>query len=617
MKRFIRAFSAVLLAVALLLSSASALTVEQAIELLGKEYIQNLPEQANQAEDLDSLLDLLGDPYTYYMSKEEYEWFLSSVENTVSLVGIGVSIQYTEEGILILEPLEGGSAYEAGIQTGDLIIAVDGVSCVPADENDRARIMGEEGTMVTVTVLRDGVTCDYELERRPVVIPNTQFDVLNDHIGYIECSSFGSETGNLFLEGIQTYNESVDSWLVDMRSNSGGYSNAAVDALGTLAGSGMHLYLEDASGRVYYYAYLQDASSKHPAVVLVNGYTASAAEAYAAGIRDLGLGITVGTRTYGKGTAQVVLDAQTNPGYFEGDALKLTAYRFYSTGGVTNDRMGVIPMLLVPDEYAYDVAIALCGGTSENLEDQLALEVGGCMAAVDLSVTPKETLSVLFEALPPTTDLWVYRGGLSNELTVEQAANWLDVEYQSRWFTDVLDSPYAEAINTLATYGLIHGDGEGNFLPESELTRAQACGLIGKALGLIESNTAFFADVTAETSCGTYINALAEMGLVNGTGNGMFCPDQILTRQEYYTLLARVLYYLNLDCKFMVGEITQEHLDAIVEFGFADWSADSVALLELAEALAVREDMVPAETMLRGEAAAAMYSMLMVAGVLK
>ena len=617
MKRFFQGLSSAILAAVLLLTPASALTVEQAIELLEAEYLRELPAQAYEAEDVNSLMDLLGDPYSYYMSREEYEGFLSSVENTVSLVGIGVSIQYTDEGIYVLEPLKGGSAYEAGIQTGDLIVAVDGVSCVPAREEDRNLIVGEKGTTVSVTVLRDGITYEYELVRYPVIIPNTQFDVMDDHVGYIECSSFGSDTGRLFLDGIQTYNEEVDCWLVDLRSNSGGYSNAAVEALGALAGAGLHLYLEDAAGNVYYYAYEAEASTKHPVVVLVDEYTASASEAFVAGVRDLGLGMTVGTRTYGKGTAQIVRDSQTDPVYFNGDALKLTAYRFYSNGAVTNDRVGVIPTLLVPNEAAYDVAIALCGGTSGNLEDQFLLEVGGCLAAIDLTATTKETLSVIFEALPPTADLWFYEDGAILEHTVENAAEWLGVDYQSRWFADVTDNDYADSINTLATYGLLHGDGNGNFYPKSELTRAEACGLIGKALGLNGSGVSWFADVTDETPCAVYINALAEIGMVDGTGDGLFCPDQTLTRQEFYTLLARALQYLNLDRKLAAGEIMQEYMVKIASLGFAEWADDSVALLEVAGVTTVDESAVPAGTMLREEAAANMYSMLLSAGVLK
>ena len=173
MKRLFRSVIAVVLALFMLLSTASALTVEEALGLLEESYLREIPEEAYEAESLEELFQILGDPHTFYMSDEEYRWFIESVENTVNLVGIGVSIQYTAEGILVVEPLKGGPALEAGLQSGDLIVAIDGVSCVPAVETHRDLILGEEGSEVVITVARDGVQTDYTLKRAAVVIPNT------------------------------------------------------------------------------------------------------------------------------------------------------------------------------------------------------------------------------------------------------------------------------------------------------------------------------------------------------------------------------------------------------------------------------------------------------------
>ena len=110
MKRLGRILIAVFLVFAMLISTASALTVDQALELLEKEYLREIPVQAYEAETLEELFEILGDPYTYYMSQEDYQAFLDYVESTVELVGIGVSIQYTEQGIYVVEALKNGSA---------------------------------------------------------------------------------------------------------------------------------------------------------------------------------------------------------------------------------------------------------------------------------------------------------------------------------------------------------------------------------------------------------------------------------------------------------------------------------------------------------------------------
>lgn len=618
MKRLGRILVAVVLVVAMLVSTASALTVDQALELLGKEYLREIPVQAYDAETLEELFEILGDPYTYYMSQEDYQLFMDSVESTVELVGIGVSMQYTEQGIYVVEPLKNGSAYAAGIQSGDYIVAVDGVSCVPADESHRAMILGEEGTQVTVTVLRDGVTMDFVLTRTHVVVNNTEVSVEQGHIGYIDCDSFGSNTGELFLEGVQTYNETVDSWLVDLRTNSGGYTTAAVDALGVFSGFGYLLYLRDKAGQLYYYSYNNPYATEHPAVVLVDGYTASAAEAFAAGIRDLGLGVTVGSRTYGKGVAQVVYDETTHPEYFTGDSLKLTAYRFYSVGGITNDLIGVVPTLMVPDEAAYDVALALCGTPQAKETDVMVIALDGYLLEVDLASVSAGTLSALFEALPPSTHLWIYKDEEEQcLLTVTEAAAFLGVEYKSRWFKDVAKSLFADEINALATYGIVEGDGMGSFYPVNNLKRSEVCAMMGRALGLEKNYNSYFSDVKPDDPCTPYINAMAELGLVQGVGNGAFNPNGTLSQQEYFTILGRVMRYLNVNYDFAAENLTKEQLDAAAALGFHDWALDNAALLDSNAMLRTSSGLLqPTAPILREEAAASLHAVLAGTGIL-
>ena len=618
MKRVFRVLTAILLIAALLVSAASALTVDEALELLGKEYLRDIPMQAYEAETLEELFEILGDPYTYYMSREEYQTFLSDVESTVELVGIGVSIQYTERGIYVVEPLENGPAYEAGVQAGDYIVAVNGEACVPAGENHRALIMGEEGTEVTITVLRGEETMDFVITRARVVVNNTKVTVEQGHIGYISSSSFGSNTGSLFLEGIETYDEEVDCWLIDLRSNSGGYTTAAVEALGAFSGWGYLLYLQDQQGRLYYYSYGEPYATEHLAVVLVDRYTASAAEAFAAGIRDLNLGVIVGSRTFGKGVAQIIYDETTHPEYFDGDGLKLTAYRFYSVGGITNDLMGVIPTLLVPDEVASEIAMAICGKPGAAEADTMIIDLDDYLLEVDLASIGEEALTALFEALPPRTVLWLYTDNEERSmLTVSEAAMELGVAYTSRWFADVDESIFAEEINTLATYGIVEGDGTGNFQPKKNLKRGEGCAMLGRALGLAGNGNQYFTDVDPGDPCAPYINAMAELGLVNGIGGGKFNPDGTLTQQEYFTILGRAICYLDVNFLYAADMIQQEDLDTLSGLGFRDWAQESAALLDMAGALCVTGDRLePTAAIMREEAAASLHAVLVETGIL-
>lgn len=618
MKRFFRTLTSILLAVTTLISGASALTVEQALKLLESSYYFDIPAEAYEAEDVQSLVSVLGDPYTYYMDAETYQIFLESIEDTVDMVGIGVSIQYTEQGILVIEPLNDSSAQKAGILPGDLIVAIDGTPCVPANESHRSLILGEEGTTVTITVLRDNKRLFFTLARCRVIVPNTEFHEVDGHIGYVDCNSFGSETGDLFAEGVQTYNESVDYWLVDLRSNSGGYTSAAVAALGAMAGPGAHLYLQTGGGSIYYYAHHKAALSNHPVIVLTDNYSASASEAFIAGIRDLNAGISVGSRTYGKGTAQIIRDISTDPDYFaDGDALKFTAYRFYSNAGVTNNEIGVIPTLLVSPEMAEAVALTLCGTERESFENHIFMMLEENAFAIDLQTADPEVVSAIFEALPPSTLLWIYEGHESVDYTVTDAADLFGITYNSRWFKDVADSVFADSINTLATYHLLQGNENGNFCPKETLTRAEACALLVNALNLFSTEKQYFTDVSDDDRYAPYINAAAAAGLVMGMGDGTFQPDRTMTRQEFCVMIGRALRYLNVNYDYAAQSISPEELDNMRDLGFYSWACEGAALLDMGDALCFSEPTTDfADAILREEAAAILYAALVAAGVL-
>ena len=359
MKRLLRRLCAIACICAMLVTSAAALSVEDALTLLEKNYVNELPATAYQAKTLDELFSAVGDPYTYYMTAKEYQAFLDGVEGEDSVTGIGAQITYAESGILLVSILPGGGAEEVGLVAGDLIIAVNGESCVPAGETDRAKILGEPGTTVCVTVKHEnGSTRDYTIERRVVPVHNTAVSA-KDGVGYINCDSFGSQTGKYFTEGVSKYNDQTHIWLVDLRGNSGGVTSAAIDALGLFSGAGPLLRFRDRSGRLLQSYYYDEYLTEAPAIVLVNPYSASASEVFAGGIRASRAGISVGSRTFGKGVAQVVFDKSNSTYFPDGDAVKVTAYRFYLADGNTSDRIGIIPSLLVPDDWTEEVAYLL------------------------------------------------------------------------------------------------------------------------------------------------------------------------------------------------------------------------------------------------------------------
>lgn len=629
MKKYLTRLTAALLALVLLTAPASALTTEQALGLLEELYYYDIPEAAYEADTVGGIMDLLDDPYTVYMDEEEYKRFLGQLEGVSGAVGIGVSMEYTEQGILVVEALSGGSAQAAGIQAGDLIVEVNGASCVPANSDHRAMIMGEEGTEVTLKVLRDGAVQEYTLIRHPVVLPNTQISLLEGGVGYIDCASFGQTTGHEFAQGLNGFDDQVNWWVLDLRGNGGGYTDSAVEMLAALNGSGRYLYYEDGQGALSY----QGASagrplSTKPIVLLTNGSSASASEVVASGVRDLNRGITVGSRTFGKGVAQTMCDEAQYPEYFDGDSMKITFARFYSAGFNTTDRIGVIPTLMVEDQYTSAVTLALFGREEEA---SVGVVLDGWKFYIDPK-TDRETLSALLEAIPPQAQVF-YNGedGVFRPYTPAYVAQQLGLSHESRWFSDVADSEYADAINAMATYGLLNGMGNGKFAPQGNLTRAQLCAMLARVLNITSSGAARFSDVEDGMWYAEAVNAMAASGLVEGVGDGKFDPEGRLTQEQFLTIMGRVARFINagIDSYGDWLESSDAWLDAGQQNAldpFAEWARDGVCVLAwgLTDALDEDGDMLytplseidPKAAILREEAGAGMYAVLHGLGIL-
>ena len=549
MKPAIRRLTAALCALALCLTSAFAVSVQDVLDLLERYYVDELPAAAYEATTLDELFAAVGDPYTYYMDEEAYRRFNASIESETSVTGIGVTVRFTEAGIEILNVLNGGGAKDAGLRAGDVIIAIDGESCVPGGDQYISRIGGEVGTSVDITVRRtDGSVRTFAIMRRLIELHNTTV-TLEDGVGYIDCQSFGSRTGEYFSSGIQQYNDQSRVWIVDLRGNTGGYASAAVQAAGVFSGLGAKLHFVDRQGYSEPSSYYGRDLTDKPAIVLVNAGTASASEIFSGDVRAENSGIIVGSRTYGKGLAQLVFDGSTNPGIFGSDAVKISVYRFYCSDGNTTDKLGVLPTLYVDDAYTAGVGRLLCA-EKPAAGEYLTLALNGNTFIVDPAAAHAEglddALGELLSALPPdVTVLRTAADGSTETLTSDRALALYAPASVSRRFNDVSLSAYAEAINILGTYGIVLGDGKGGFSPNRTLTRAELCAMLAQALNISSTASGLFSDVPDGRWFTGDVNAIAALGFVNGLGDGTFDPYGTLTQEQFITIMGRLVCFLN------------------------------------------------------------------------
>ena len=624
MRRLLRQILALVCTALLLLTSASALTVDQALTLLDELYVNPIPEEARQAQSLDELLEILGDPYTEYMTAEEYQQFLRDVEQNTSFVGVGLELTLAEEGANVVSVIAGSGAEAAGLRPGDVLLEIEGESCAGFTLDDLSgALMGEEGTYVSVTVRRGEEQLSFRIRRQPVEVHNTTATVLDGGIGYLDCRSFGQDTGDYVREGLETYDGDVHIWMLDLRSNTGGVTTAAVETAGAFTGGGILLRMRDKDGRYAYGWYGEDPSTEQNLILLTDSYTASASEIVASAIRDTRRGISVGTRTYGKGVAQSVLD-ETNSPYFDGDAFKITSDRFYSADGNTTDAIGVIPTLLVIPSDTEAVALLLCEEDpgEEHCDGWLRLRLVGHDFYVNAAAAAEEsavTLRALLGALAPDVELSLGTAEGWTDITTAQAVELFDAAGDSRWFTDVADSPYADAINTLATYDILRGSGSGAFYPEDTITRAEVCSMLAQALGIYTSGGNPFTDVTSQWYASA-VGDMARMGFVEGVGGGRFAPEETMSCQQFITIMGRLAAFLNTEAY----EFSQDPpvLDAGVPGGYASWAVDSLLLLtdfvmdENSSAVSLLESLDPEAPILREEAAAILYHVLTGLGLL-
>lgn len=225
--------------------SASENVLVKIKEIFKQYYIEKVPSEVYEAETVEDAVELLGDPYTKYFSSEEYKAFLDSID--MKFVGIGIHLEMVPEGVKVIDVIKNSPAEEAGLKEKDIIISADEHSLSGVtDEEARNYILGKEGTTVNLKIKRQDSVLNFTVERREIKTPTAIGTVINKHIGYIELNSFGNDTAKEFYSELQKLkNQKVDSYIIDLRNNPGGYMHAALDIGGYFIGEKTAMIVED------------------------------------------------------------------------------------------------------------------------------------------------------------------------------------------------------------------------------------------------------------------------------------------------------------------------------------------------------------------------------------
>ena len=331
---------------------------------LEKKYKGEIDDKALIEGAIKGYVDGLGDPYTTYYTKEEMDEIME--ETNGNFVGIGIYMTQNKEKNLVevIKPIENSPAEKAGIISGDFITKINGKE-VSGDKLEEAsnKIRGEEGTKVTLEILRRGETKTFELTRQKVSISHITAKKIEKNIGYILISEFEGGCAKEFKEKYnELKNQGIKKLIIDLRFNGGGIVDETIDILEMIVPKDSTLLItEDKNGKEEITKSRKSPIIDMPIVVLTNEYSASASEILVGALRDNGKAKSVGTTTYGKGVIQELARLS------DGSGLKITTNEYFTPNHNVINKVGIKP------DYEVDIPleIKLKGEITEQDDVQL------------------------------------------------------------------------------------------------------------------------------------------------------------------------------------------------------------------------------------------------------
>ena len=340
--------------------------IERFIQVLTKvrdHYVESVSTDKLMDSAIRGMLRTL-DPYSQYLDKEEAEKLETTTHG--SFGGIGISIGIRDGWVTVISPIEGTPAWRAGIQGGDRIIKIDGVSSEGLSLDDAMKKMrGERGSKVELSIYREGRErpMDFTITRDIIQIKSVPYaGLLSSGVGYVRLSNFSERSREEIDAAIAKIEKQNPRGLIlDLRYNPGGLLSQAVEVSEEFTPRGKKIVYtrgRDASQNRDFYSSSSSPHSSYPLVILVNQWTASASEIVSGAIQDLDLGVVVGRSTFGKGLVQTVIPLTRS---VSGPKLKLTTAKYYTPSG----------RCIQKEEQLKDGALAEDDGSSDALPDSL------------------------------------------------------------------------------------------------------------------------------------------------------------------------------------------------------------------------------------------------------
>lgn len=303
----------------------------------------------SQEEAYTAIKEMLGkleDPYTRFMTPEEFRNM--QIDTSGELTGVGIQLSQDEETkeLVVVSPIEDTPAFKAGVQSRDVILKIDGASTEGMDVNDAVQLIrGPVGTEVNLTIRRDERVLEFTLTRDRIEIHSVRYEYRQEGatpIGYVRLTQFSANAAPEMQDALQELEQqNVAGYILDLRSNPGGLLKASIDIARMWMGNGTIVSTVNRRGIVHEEAANAHSLTAKPLVVLVDGGSASASEILSGALQDNHRATLVGTQTFGKGLVQSVNRLG------DGSGLAVTIAKYLTPSGRDINKLGIEPDIIV------------------------------------------------------------------------------------------------------------------------------------------------------------------------------------------------------------------------------------------------------------------------------
>lgn len=311
-------------------------------------YNGEIDDNALLEAAIKGMTDSLNDPYTLFMNDKEYSSFVEQISG--HFVGIGIQVGIKDEKVTVIAPIEDSPAERGGLKSGDVILKVNGEEMAePKLENTVSKIKGEAGTSVDLTISRGEEVLDVTIPREEIKTTIVKGEMLEDNVGYIRLSSFDEDSAKQIKEKIlQLKGEGMKGLILDLRENPGGSLPEAISIASEFVPKGKVVtYTIDKYDKKQEYKSVGGDAQEMPLVILIDGGSASASEVLTGALRDYELATIIGTKSFGKGVVQQLINLKDDKG-----GLKVTTSKYYTPNGENIHKIGITPDIevTIPEE---------------------------------------------------------------------------------------------------------------------------------------------------------------------------------------------------------------------------------------------------------------------------